>query len=449
VCVMKTRAQAPNGSPKENRRESIFAFLAILLIVAASVALSSCAGYTSASSSGGQTGDPSAGVLSPGSGSISFGNVAVGSTSSLTLSVTNTGTATVNVSSVTVSGAGFTLMSGGGATSVPVGQSASVQIQFAPASASNDTGTLTVASNASNSSLAIPLSGTGTQGDLSANPGSVSFGTVATGNSNSQTITLKNDGNAVITFSQIAVAGSGFSQTGLSTSSTIAAEGSLNFNAVFTPSSTGAVNGSITLTTNGTPSPLVINLSGTGATPTLLLGANPASLSFGNVGDGTSSSLTTTLTNSGNSNVTIASVAVTGAGFSASGVPSGTVLTQGQSVTLTVTFAPTSAGTVNGANVTITSNATDSPTAVGLSGTGTHSVLLQWTGSSTPGAQYNVFRGTSQGGEGTSPINPSPLSTTSYTDTNVTSGLEYFYTVEAVNSAGSSAPSNEASANVP
>jgi len=142
-------------------------------------------------------------------------------------------------------------------------------------------------------------------------------------------------------------------------------------------------------------------------------------------------------------------VAVTGAGFSASGISNGTQLTPGQSATLTVKFAPTTPGVVSGASITITSNATNSPTTISLSGTGTHSVLLQWTASTTAGVTYNVFRGTTMGGEGTNPINLSPVSTTSYTDTNVTSGLSYFYTVKAVDSGGSSAPSNEAQANIP
>jgi len=62
---------------------------------------------------------------------------------------------------------------------------------------------------------------------------------------------------------------------------------------------------------------------------------------------------------------------------------------------------------------------------------------------------YNVFRGTSKGGEGTTPINSTAISGVAYTDTNVTSGQSYFYTVEAVNSGGSSTASNEAQANIP
>jgi len=78
-----------------------------------------------------------------------------------------------------------------------------------------------------------------------------------------------------------------------------------------------------------------------------------------------------------------------------------------------------------------------------------HSVVLSWGASSTSGVTYNVFRGTSSGGEGTTPINSSPVTQLTYTDTNVTPGSDYYYTVEAVDSGGSSAPSNEAVADIP
>jgi fibronectin type 3 domain-containing protein len=98
---------------------------------------------------------------------------------------------------------------------------------------------------------------------------------------------------------------------------------------------------------------------------------------------------------------------------------------------------------VSGASVTITSNATNSPTTISLSGTGTDSVLLQWAASPTAGVTYNVYRGTSSGGESSTPLNTSAVSATSYTDTNVTSGQTYFYIVEAVDSSGKSTASNE------
>src|SRR5205807_2100673 len=95
--------------------------------------------------------------------------------------------------------------------------------------------------------------------------------------------------------------------------------------------------------------------AGTGGA-TSQLTASPGSLSFGNVNVGVSPSLGITLTNSGNSNVTISSVNTSGAGYSASGVGSNTTLTPGQTTTLNVTFAPTAAGSVTG-SVSVASNA--------------------------------------------------------------------------------------------
>ncbi len=425
-----------------------------LSLIFVSVALTSCSGYTSNAQStngGGTGGGTGNGVLTPSPASLSFGNVAVGSTSTLSLSVSNTGTDTVNISAASISGGGFTVISGSGSATLAAGQTDTVQVQFAPTSITPATATLNVTSDASNPSLSIALSGTGLQAQISANPTSVSFGGIAIGYTDSIPIILKNTGNQTLTFSQVSVSGTsaGFNQTGLSTSTTIAAGASTTFNATFDPSATGAASGSITLATNGSPSPLVINLSGTGQATSLLLGASPTTLAFGNVLDQSSTQLTTSLKNNGNANVTISGVTVTGAGFTASGIVNGTVLTPGQSVTLTVTFAPTSGGAVSGANVSIASNATNSPAVVSLSGTGIHSVVLSWNASPTGGVTYNVFRGTSSGGEGTTPINTSPVNLLTYTDTSVTPGGNYYYTVEAVNSAGSSAPSNEAPASVP
>ena len=65
-------------------------------------------------------------------------------------------------------------------------------------------------------------------------------------------------------------------------------------------------------------SPANVALSGTGVTP--MLGATPTSLSFANVTVGSSSNQTLTLTNAVTGSVTVSQAAVTGAGFSISGL---------------------------------------------------------------------------------------------------------------------------------
>jgi fibronectin type 3 domain-containing protein len=121
---------------------------------------------------------------------------------------------------------------------------------------------------------------------------------------------------------------------------------------------------------------------------------------------------------------------------------------------VTVTFDPTTAGAVNGASATVASNAIGSPTTVALSGTGqaatAHSVQLSWDASPTVGVSgYNVFRAGVSDGYGTTPLNPAPISTLSFTDTTVASGQTYFYVVTAVDGGQASSDSNEVSVSVP
>jgi titin len=89
---------------------------------------------------------------------------------------------------------------------------------------------------------------------------------------------------------------------------------------------------------------------------------------------------------------------------------------------------------------------------VPLSGTGTHDVILSWTDSPTSAVVgYNVYRGTTPGGESSTPLNSTPVNGATYTDVNVTAGVAYYYVVTAVasNDVTQSAASNEAAASVP
>ena len=76
-------------------------------------------------------------------------------------------------------------------------------------------------------------------------------------------------------------------------------------------------------------------------------------------------------------------------------------------------------------------------------------VALTWSRPASDGGStvtgYNVYRGTSAGGEAATPV-ASNLTSTSYTDTGLANGTTYFYRVAAVNAAGTSTPSSEVSA---
>ena len=71
-------------------------------------------------------------------------------------------------------------------------------------------------------------------------------------------------------------------------------------------------------------------------------------------------------------------------------------------------------------------------------------LILSWT--AVTGANgYNVYRGTSSGGEGTVPIASTSSSTVTYSDGSIVGGTTYYYEVTADTASGESARSNEAS----
>jgi fibronectin type 3 domain-containing protein len=180
---------------------------------------------------------------------------------------------------------------------------------------------------------------------------------------------------------------------------------------------------------------------------------SPASLSFGNITTGSSSAAQSAIiTNTGNSNVVISQISLSGAGYTMTGGSAPVTLTPLQTASLSVQFSPTAAGAVSG-NVSIVSNATGSPATVPLTGTGVapvqHSVALTWNASTSTVAGYNVYRGTVSGGP-YAKINSSLVVVLDYTDSNVQSGTTYYYVTTAVNSSGNeSVFSNEVSGTIP
>lgn len=65
-----------------------------------------------------------------------------------------------------------------------------------------------------------------------------------------------------------------------------------------------------------------------------------------------------------------------------------------------------------------------------------HSATLTWTASTTPSVTYNVFRATSSTGPFTTPLNSSPITGLTYTDTSVVAGTTYYYVATAVATGG-------------
>jgi hypothetical protein len=293
----------------------------------------------------------------------------VGSSGSQTVSLLNTGTGPVNVSQATMAGNGFGMIGLAVPMTLGPGQSTTFTVSFAPAGAGSASGNISVVSNAANSVSTVALSGMGVQPQISVGPGSVSFGTVAVGQTSSQAVTLTNAGGANLNITQLAGPGTGFSLSGLALPFTLAPGKSTAFTVSFTPTSGASFAGSLMLVSNAPTSPTTIPLSGTGSAQVLQLTPSTTSLSFGNQALNASATQSVTLTNTGNSAVSISQVNVAGSGFTLNGSAPLVTLSAGQAASFSVTFTPTTAGSATG-SASVVSTAANSPLSISLSGVG-------------------------------------------------------------------------------
>jgi len=106
------------------------------------------------------------------------------------------------------------------------------------------------------------------------------------------------------------------------------------------------------------------------------------------------------------------------------------------------------AGLTMGSYLSNTSVVSGTPAGLVAKG-GPGFIFLNWTAPVNVGipplTQYAIYRGTSSGGYG-SPLSTFGSNTATYNDTTATPGTQYFYVIKAINTAGSSPASDEATA---
>jgi hypothetical protein len=362
--------------------------------------------------------------------SAQFNDVAVGHSSTQELVLTNSGGTSATISAISVGGSEFSISGFDLPATIGAGQSVAGLVTFTPTSDGSANGTITITSTAENPSLQVSLEGSGVKGGtLTASPASLSFGHVDIGSTLTHSVVLSNPHSASVTITALQTTGAGFSVSGPSLPATIESGQSITLNVSYSPQTAGPEAGSIYVDGAG----LNIFLRGT-AVPTGQLSITPASLSFGNVNVGSSTTQPATMTASGGS-VTVSSASTSNSQFSIAGILLPVNISTGQTVSFDVVFAPTATGS-DSATLTFASNATNQSSEV-LSGTGTqtqYSVNLTWSASTSSVTGYNVYRGTTPGSY--SRINSALDANTAYTDSTVSSGITYYYAATSVNSSG-------------
>lgn len=267
------------------------------------------------------------------------------------VTVTNSGDVALNQLSLQTVGAGFSESSTCGST-LAAHTSCSIAVTFHATAAGAAAGQLDVADALRTQIVALSGQGeTPAQDNLS--PLSLNFGTQAIGTpSAAQTVTLANNGQAVLTGIQVQSSNPDFHfTTGCGT--TLQPGNACGIQVIFSPHLTGPQTAILTVTDAVRTQQIAMSGTGTLANVTLV----PASLNFGSIGVQISSSAQT-LTLSNGSNTALAGISFAMVGAYTQTNTCGATLPSGAACTIAVAFSPTATGSQAG---TLTVSSTNAP----------------------------------------------------------------------------------------
>lgn len=198
--------------------------------------------------------------------------------------------------------------------------------------------------------------------------GNLGFGNVTVGQTTNRTLTISNSGNSTLNVTNISYP-QGFRGSWSNGVIALATNASTNITVTFAPTNAQSFGGNIVVGSDATSGTNTISASGTGtstATRVIGLGGNFA---FGNVAVGQTTNRTLTISNSGNSTLTVSNISYP-QGFRGSWSNGVIALATNASTNITVTFAPTNAQLFSN-NIMVSSDATSGSNAILASGTGT------------------------------------------------------------------------------
>lgn len=297
--------------------------------------------------------------------SLSFGNLATGSTSAArSVTVTNRMSTALSIGGIAASGP-FAIATNTCGSSIAGNGNCTVGVTFTPTGLGAATGTLTFTDGAVTSPQTVALSGTGTA-PVTLSTNSISFNNTVVGQtSTSRSVTLTNQQTSALSFASI-VTSAGFSIASNTCGASIAAGANCAIGVTFSPTAVGSATGTLTFTDSAGNSPQVVSLSGTGSASVTF---SASSLNFGTVAvNTTSSAKSVTVTNRLSTALSLSSVTAS-PGFIVSSNSCGTSIPAGGNCSVGVKFSPTAAGPASG-TLTFTDSALTSPQSVALSGTG-------------------------------------------------------------------------------
>ena len=195
---------------------------------------------------------------------LDFGDVQVGSSSTLPLQITNTSATAATFNTLTTTG-DFTATGTCPASGSPLAPATSCteQITFTPTTLGTRTGAVSVATSLSTLPINATLTGVGIQSHLQITPSALNFGSIAIGASANLTVTLTNTGTARVDHLTFTISGD-YALTVPCTFTTLAPNDTCTATLTFTPTNLGPRPGNITITSSDASSSALIPLTGTG-----------------------------------------------------------------------------------------------------------------------------------------------------------------------------------------
>jgi len=201
---------------------------------------------------------------------LSFGQRAIGSSTTLPIILTNTHAHALTLSGIQTLGSEFSVSGPSFPMSLGAGQSVTLKVTFAPVNAGLSGGNVFVSGPALN----LPLQGTGTSTKgplLTISPASLNFGKVMVGQTDTQAAVFTATGGSV-TISGAASSSAQFALPGATFPIQIAAGQSVQLKVAFTPKTAGSASASLTFQSNASDAQASEAVAGTGTAPQVSLG---------------------------------------------------------------------------------------------------------------------------------------------------------------------------------
>jgi len=208
-------------------------------------------------------------------------------------------------------------------------------------------------------------------------PQKINFGNVTEGTTENVTsenvpavVTVLNAGTAPLQISGIATTGD-FAETNNCVGTLPAGGGVCTINVTYTPTVLAPETEQLAITDSAAGSPHLVTLTGTGVTGVAQVQFSPSSLVFpATIINTTSASQTVTMTNNGETALTVTNITATDGFAETNTCPSYPfTMAVGGSCSFSVTFSPTTTGVIKG-SLTVTDNVTSGASSVALTGTG-------------------------------------------------------------------------------